>query len=126
MTDWKFMLRQLVKNPLSLIGITILVIFAIIAIFAPLIAPTPAGHWNPYLIPRDGFAVTPQAPSGEHFLGTTQGQYDIFYGVIWGTRTAFRVGLIVMGIVLLIGIALGSLAGYFGGVIDEIMALFNQ
>ncbi|GAI04379.1 unnamed protein product, partial [marine sediment metagenome] len=49
------------------------------------------------------------------------GQYDVFYGVIWGTRSAFRVGLIVIGTVLAIGIVLGSLAGYFGGIIDEII-----
>jgi peptide/nickel transport system permease protein len=120
MTDWKFMARQLVKNPLSLIGITILVVFAIVAIAAPLIAPTPEGH-DPYIIPRDGYSATPQPPSEEHTFGTTEGQYDIFYGVVWGTRTAFRIGLIVMGIVLLIGIALGSLAGYFGGILDEVI-----
>jgi peptide/nickel transport system permease protein len=120
-TDWKFMARQLVRNPLSLIGIIIIVVFAIIAIFAPLIAPTPEGHRDPYMIPRDGYSATPQPPSEEHILGTTEGQYDIFYGVIWGTRSAFHVGLVVIGIVVLVGIVLGSLAGYFGGLIDEVI-----
>jgi peptide/nickel transport system permease protein len=120
-TDWKFMLRQLAKNPLSLAGIIILLIFVIIAIFAPLIAPTPQGHLDPYMIPHDGYSATPQQPSEEHVFGTTQGQYDIFYGVIWGTRSAFRVGLVVIGIVLATGIILGSLAGYFGGIIDEVI-----
>jgi len=120
-SDWKFMVRQLVKNPLSLIGIIILVIFIAIAIFAPLIAPTPEGHLDPYKIPRDGYFATPQPPSEEHIFGTTEGQYDIFYGVIWGTRSAFHVGLVVIGIVLIVGIVLGSLAGYFGGIIDEII-----
>jgi len=120
-TGWKFMVRQLARNPLSLAGIIIIFIFAIIAIFAPLIAPTPAGHGDPYLIPRDGYWATPQLPSEEHPFGTTEGQYDIFYGVIWGTRSAFRVGLVVIGIVVVIGIILGSLAGYLGGVIDEVI-----
>jgi peptide/nickel transport system permease protein len=120
-TDWKFMARQLVRNPLSLMGIIIIVIFAIIAIFAPLIAPTPQGHRDAYMIPRDGYSATPQPPSEEHTFGTTEGQYDIFYGVIWGTRTAFQVGLVVIGIIVLIGIVLGSLAGYFGGLVDEII-----
>jgi len=115
------MVRQLARNPLSLAGIIIIFIFAIIAIFAPLIAPTPAGHGDPYLIPRDGYWATPQLPSEEHPFGTTEGQYDIFYGVIWGTRSAFRVGLVVIGIVVVIGIILGSLAGYLGGVIDEVI-----
>ena len=121
MSDWKFMARQLVRNPLSLMGIIIIVIFAIIAIFAPLIAPTPEGHLNPYMIPHEGYSVTPRPPSEEHIFGTTQGQYDIFYGVIWGTRSAFHVGLVVIGVVLLTGIVLGSLAGYFGGRLDEVI-----
>ena len=121
MSDWKLMVRQLIKNPLSLAGIIIISIFVIIAIFAPLIAPPPEGHLNNYLIPRDGYSATPQRPSEEHIFGTTEGQYDIFYGVIWGTRSAFQVGLVVIGIVLAVGIVLGSLAGYFGGFIDEII-----
>jgi peptide/nickel transport system permease protein len=115
------MARQLVKNPLSLAGIIILVVFAILAIFAPLIAPIPEGHRDAYMIPRDGYSATPQPPNEEHIFGTTEGQYDIFYGVIWGTRSAFRVGLVVIGIVVAIGIVLGSLAGYFGGILDEII-----
>jgi peptide/nickel transport system permease protein len=121
MTDWKFTARQIVKNPLSLGGVIIIAIFVIIAIIAPLVAPTPAGARDPYLIPRDGYIAQPQPPSEEHPFGTTEGQYDIFYGVIWGTRSAFRVALIVIGITILIGVVLGSLAGYFGGVIDEVI-----
>jgi len=121
MSDWKLMARQLARNPLSLMGIIIIVIFIIIAIFAPLIAPAPEGHLNPYMIPRDSYVATPNPPSEEHIFGTTEGQYDIFYGVIWGARSAFRVALVVISITLLVGITLGSLAGYFGGVLDEII-----
>ncbi len=121
MSDFKFMVRQLLRNPLSLMGIIIIVIFAIIAIFAPLIAPTPEGHRDPYMIPHEGYSVTPRAPSAEHPFGTTQWQYDIFYGVIWGTRSAFHIGLLVIAVVVAIGIVLGSVAGYFGGVVDEVI-----
>jgi len=122
MKDWRFVVRQLVRNPLSLIGIILIVIFIIIAIFAPLIAPTPESHQDrPYMIPRDGYRAAPEPPDEDHIFGTTMGQYDIFYGVIWGTRSAFRVGLVVIGIVLAVGIILGSLAGYFGGIVDEII-----
>ncbi len=119
MKGFKYFLYQLRQNPLSIAGLSILLIFLAIAIFAPVIAPAPEGHRNTDQIPRDGYSPTPQPPSEEHIFGTTQGQYDIFYGVIWGTRSAFKVGLIVIGSVLLIGIALGSIAGYFGGLIDE-------
>ncbi|MBN1370300.1 MAG: ABC transporter permease [Dehalococcoidaceae bacterium] len=121
MKNLRFLLFHFKKNPLSVIGLVIIVIFAIIAALAPVIAPTPEGQFNPYMIPRDGYGSTPQPPSDTHIFGTTQGQYDIFYGVIWGTRTAFQVGLVVIGAVLVIGIILGSLAGYFGGIIDEII-----
>ena len=121
MTNFRFVVRQLLKNPLSLTGVIIIAIFVIIAIIAPLVAPTPENHRDPYLIPRDGYFAQPQPPSEDHPFGTTEGQYDIFYGVIWGTRTAFRVALVVVGITILIGIVLGSLAGYFGGVIDEVI-----
>ncbi|MDD5486925.1 MAG: ABC transporter permease [Dehalococcoidales bacterium] len=109
------------KNPLSVIGLVTIIAFALIAIFAPLIAPTPVGQHDPYMIPRDGYLSTPQPPSPDHIFGTTQGQYDIFYGVIWGTRTAFQIGLIVISATLVIGLVLGSVAGYFGGIIDEII-----
>jgi peptide/nickel transport system permease protein len=105
MSGLKYFLYQLRKNPLSIAGFTILLIFIVIAIFAPLIAPPPAGHTNVYQIPRDGYSPTPQPPSEKHPFGTTQGQYDIFYGVIWGTRTAFQVSLFVILSVLLIGIS---------------------
>jgi peptide/nickel transport system permease protein len=120
MTGLRFTLYQLRKNPLSIIGIAILLTFIIIAIFAPIIAPPPEGHIDSYMIPRDGYSPVPKPPSEEHIFGTT-GQYDIFYGVIWGTRSAFRVGLIVIGVVLSVGIVLGSIAGYFGGIVDEII-----
>lgn len=121
MSNFKFLLNQIKKNPLSIIGFSIIFIFILIAIFAPIIAPTPEGQFDSYMIPRDGYAPTPQPPDGEHIFGTTSGQYDIFYGIIWGTRTAFQVGLTVILSVLAIGIILGSIAGYFGGIIDEII-----
>jgi len=117
----KYTLHLLRSNPLSAIGLTLLIIFIFIAILAPVLAPPLENQIDPYQIPRDGFKPTPLPPGEEHIFGTTQGQYDIFYGVIWGTRSAFKVGLTVIIIILLIGITLGSIAGYFGGIIDEVI-----
>lgn len=121
MTGMAFFFHNLKKNPLSVVGFTVIFVFIIIAIFAPLIAPTPKGQFNPYMIPRTGYSPIPTPPSAAHIFGTTQGQYDIFYGCIWGTRTAFTIGLIVIASILLVGLALGSISGYFGGRIDEII-----
>jgi peptide/nickel transport system permease protein len=121
MSGFKYLLYKLRQNPLSIVGITIILIFIAIAILAPVIAPPKAGTIDPFQIPRYGFSPIPQAPSAEHPFGLTQGQYDIFYGIIWGTRSAFKVGILVIGSVVGIGIVLGSIAGYFGGIIDEII-----
>ena len=134
-------LRGLLKTPASIIGFILIALFILIAIFAPVICP-PVGK-DPYRIPRDGFSCEPKAPgtvwkknvpdipfwyktvTGKdewvHILGTAQGQYDIFYGIIWGTRTAFRTGIIVVLSTVLIGIILGSLAAYYGKWVDQLI-----
>jgi peptide/nickel transport system permease protein len=56
-----------------------------------------------------------------HVLGTSQGQYDIFYGMVWGTRTAFRTGFIVVIATFLIGVIIGSISAYYGGIVDNIL-----
>jgi peptide/nickel transport system permease protein len=94
--------------------------FVVVAVIAPWIAPAQYVN-NPYRIPRDGYWAEPKPPSAEHLLGTSEGQYDIFYGVVWGTRTAFRVGIIVTLSACLIGMTIGSIAAYYGGIVDEIL-----
>jgi len=118
--ELKFSLSRIRKSPLSIVGLCIILTFAIIALLAPLIAP-PKYQYEPYRIPRSGYSMIPQPPSLEHPFGTTEGQYDIYYGVIWGTRTAFRIGFMVVGSILVIGILLGSISGYYGGVVDEVI-----
>ncbi len=118
--ELKFSLHRIKKSPLSLVGLSLILVFVAIAILAPQLAP-PQRSYQPYHIPRDGYAAVPRPPSAEHIFGTTEGQYDVYYGVIWGTRTAFRIGFMVVGACLLIGLVLGSLAGYFGGIVDEII-----
>ena len=111
--------HKLLTNPLSFIGIVLISFFIVIAVIAPWI--TKPEYANRYIIPRDGYSSTPQPPSVSHPLGTTEGQYDIFYGIVWGTRTAFRIGLLVVAGIVLIGVTLGAIAGYYGGIVDEII-----
>lgn len=134
-------LKGLIKTPASILGFILILIFVLIAIFAPVIAP-PVGN-DPYKIPRDGFSAEPKDMGSEwkknvpdvpfwytpltgktewvHILGTAQGQYDIFYGIIWGTRTAFKTGFIVVVATFLLGTIIGSISAYYGGVIDMII-----
>jgi peptide/nickel transport system permease protein len=120
--DW---LRILLHNPVSIAGTVIVLAFALVAILAPVLAP-PADPTDPFQIPRDGYLAQPSPPSAKHLFGTTQGQYDIFYGVVWGTRTAFEIGLIVTGATVAIGGSLGAVSAYAGGWVDEIIQRFVE
>ena len=135
-------LRGLLKTPASLIGFVLIGLFVVIAFAAPLIIP-PTTPNDPYKIPRDGFSPNPQPMGSEwkrnapplpfwykpimktdqwvHVLGTSTGQYDIFYGIIWGTRTAFRTGLIVVIMIVLIGVIIGAVSSYYGGIVDNVI-----
>jgi len=118
--ELKFTLHRLFRNPSAIIGFMLLFIFMGVAVFAPQIAP-PKYAYNPYMMPHKGFSPTPKPPSETSIFGTTSGQYDIFYGVVWGTRTAFKIGLFVVGIAGLVGVTLGAVSAYYGGIIDEIL-----
>jgi peptide/nickel transport system permease protein len=118
--EFKYTLYRIFRNPSAIIGFALLFIFVAVAIFAPLIAPPKYAH-NPYMMPHKGFSPTPKPPSQTSIFGTTSGQYDIFYGVVWGTRTAFKIGLFVVVIAGVVGISLGAVSGYYGGLVDEIL-----
>ncbi len=120
--------RALFKNPVSITGMILITLFALMAIFAPVLVdvlePTVAAQadpTNPFAIPRDGFQAQPSPPSATHPLGTTEGQYDVLYGIIWGTRTAFMVGILITGTTFIIGLAVGTVSAYYGGMVDEII-----
>jgi len=118
--EFKFTLYRILRNPSAIIGFTLLLFFSGVALFAPQIAP-PKYAYNPYMMPHKGYSPTPKPPSDSNIFGTTSGQYDIFYGAVWGTRTAFKIGLFVVGIAGLVGVTLGAVSGYYGGIIDEIL-----
>ena len=80
-----------------------------------------------YMMPRVGFSPIPQTPQASGtLLGTTSQGYDIFYGLMWGARTAFRIGVLVVGIGLLVGIIIGATAAYAGGWVDNVLMRFTD
>jgi peptide/nickel transport system permease protein len=117
---------QLLKNPTSLAGIILLIAYVVIAVGAPMFAPIPPKSRDPYMIPRDGFSTQPKLPSEKHPFGTTEGQYDILYGVVWGTRTAFRVGVVITFVTVILGLLIGAMAGFYGGWTDEILMRITE
>lgn len=132
----------LLKTSASRAGFFLIAVFVLIAIFAPVIIP-PVTPNDPFKIPRDGYKSDPQAMGSiwkknvpdipfwykaitgkeqwVHLLGTSEGQYDIFYGIVWGTRTAFKTGLVVVFATFLVGVIYGSISAYYGGIVDNIM-----
>lgn len=146
--QWYNLIHGVFTNPLSIIGLIITSIFILTAAFAPFIAPSSPGSTNNYLIPRDGYSSTPKPPGTVwkinppkvpgwyqaitrkdqwvHLLGTTSGQFDIFYGVVWGTRIALFVGVVITVIAVIIGLIMGSIAGFYGGVVDDILMRFTE
>lgn len=118
--ELNFTLSRILKNPTAVVGGVLLLCFAAVAVCAPYLAPPKYAH-SPYRMPHKGYSPTPKPPDDQFYFGRTSGQYDIYYGIVWGTRTAFKIGLSVVGMALLIGMVLGVVAGYYGGWVDEII-----
>jgi peptide/nickel transport system permease protein len=130
-TEFRRVLRKIFRNPSAVLGFSLLIFFILVAIFAPVIAKPlnpmmpdeegkPMKLDNPYIMPIITWSSEPVPPSREHPFGMIQGR-DIFYGVVWGTKTAFYIGLTVTILSTIFGIIIGSIAGYYGGWIDEIL-----
>jgi len=118
-----FTLKLVRKSSLSIIGTAIVLFYVFLALFAPFLAvPGDISQGgDPMVMPHQGESLIPSAPSLLHPFGTMQGQYDIFYGCIWGTRSALRIGIYVAGGSLAIGMLIGILAAYYGGWMDEVL-----
>jgi peptide/nickel transport system permease protein len=99
------------RNVLASIGMVLVAVFIIFALFAPWIAPQ-----NPSNIDLPSRL---QPPSGAHWFGTDELGRDIFSRVIYGARISMLVGSSVVAGSLLLGLILGSIAGYYGGLSDK-------
>ncbi|MFG1796847.1 ABC transporter permease [Nocardia sp. NPDC049149] len=103
-----------------ILGLSLVGIFVIAAIFAPLIAPYGFAQSA-----ADGVDfVRQQAPSAEHWFGTSVRGEDVFSRVIWGARTALFVIAISLVLSLFVGVPLGLLSGYLGRWVDRVLVLF--
>lgn len=111
-------LVSLTKDSFALGGIVVFVLFVAVAIFAPLIATHP-----PYeaQLTETGRLLRMQPPSAAHYLGTTAFGTDVFSQFVLGFRVALTVGLIGALAVGLISTLFGVVAGYFGGLVDDIL-----
>lgn len=99
---------QFSKNPLSVVGLAIVIFVVCSAIFAPWIAPYPE-HAGPYV----NYGEANQSPSTNHLFGTDVFGRDILSRVFFAFRSALLMGIVVLAIVVPIGVTLGLIAGYF-------------
>jgi peptide/nickel transport system permease protein len=118
--------KMLKRRPMSLLGFGLIGFFFVVALAAPLLAPMEAGSRDAYNMPQSGYGADPVLPSKAHWFGTTESQYDLYYGMVWGTRTAFKVAVKVVSISVLIGVLIGGAAGFYGGWVDEILMRFTD
>jgi len=104
------------KNPLSVLGLLIVILIVVMAVFANYLTPYPE-HAGPFVdIPNK---IKP--PSSTYFFGTDKIGRDTFSRIVFGYRTSLILGVIVLCIAVPIGTSLGLVAGYFGGKIDAII-----
>lgn len=118
--EWKFGIYRLRKSLLAMVGLSLVTLYLLVALFAPLIAPPEPGQTDRYNMPFH-FSDEELPPSLEHPFGTGQIGVDLFYGVVWGARISIVMGVGVVAVGAIIGVTLGGIAGYFGGKIDEVI-----
>lgn len=104
------------QHRLGLAGAVIVISLFIVSVSAPLITP-----YDPNFIDIDCIL---EAPSYDHPFGTDQLGRDVLSRIIWGGRISLLVGFVSVGIASVIGILLGSIAGYYGGLIDSVIMRF--
>lgn len=107
--------RRLRRMPGPMIGGIVVLILALLAIFAPYIAP---------FHPTEGHKVIDAmtAPNTKFLLGTDHTGRDVLSRLIFGARISLTVGLVVQSIAVVVGTSLGLLAGYYGGWVDDLIS----
>ena len=110
-------LRRMVTQPKAVIGLVIMAIFILIALFAPLIAPNR---------PDKYVGLPNQPPSSEHWLGTTGQGQDVFTQLVWGSRVSLLIGFSVGILSTILGLVIGMISGYLPGVVDGVLNMFTN
>ncbi|WP_169194580.1 ABC transporter permease [Devosia sp. MC1541] len=111
------LLNQLKHNKKAVIGLSLLFLIILVAIFAPFLTE---------YSPTQRVGRPHQPPSADHWLGTTRLGHDVFTRLIYGARVSLAVGFGAGLLITVIGTVLGIIAGYKGGVVDEVINFFTN
>ncbi|ACB86336.1 ABC transporter permease [Natranaerobius thermophilus] len=117
--DYILWVRQLLKSKTGTVGLLIVLGVVLLAIFAPYITPHEPDAMN--AAERLSPPSFIEGGSGEHILGTDNVGRDIFTRILYGTRISLFVGITSVVVAGIIGVTLGLIAGYFGGIVDNII-----
>lgn len=110
---WSGVWKRLKRNKMAMLGLVIIIILFLTAIFA--------GYIAPYSYEEQDLLNMFQKPSSNHLFGTDEFGRDIFSRVVYGSRISLQVGFIAVGISLVVGGLLGAVAGYYGGNFDNVI-----
>jgi peptide/nickel transport system permease protein len=108
---------QLPRSPKILVGLGLLTFFVLLAILGPILAPQ-----DPTITTVDLL----QGPSGAHLLGTTQAGQDVFSELLVGARSTVMIGFLAGIIATALSIIVGVSAGYFGGLVDDLLSMLTN
>ena len=108
----------ILRNPLNVVALALIALFALCALFAPLLAP-----YDP-LLQDLGTRLRP--PSAEHWLGTDSLGRDIASRILYGARISLIIGVVVVTAAGIVGTAIGLVAGYAGGLVDEALMRLTE
>ncbi len=106
-------LKPWYRNGTLVVGLVIVGLLVLVAVFAPLLAP-----YDPI---KQDLPNALQSPGAEHWLGTDKYGRDVLSRLIWGARVDLRIGFLAVLIPFVVGTVVGALAGYFGGWFDTVV-----
>jgi peptide/nickel transport system permease protein len=118
LSPWAIARKKFVKNKLAMISLAFMIVITLLAIFAPLLTKAD--------ITRIDYMAMNAAPSSEHWFGTDTNGRDVFARTLYGGRTSLLVGVACTTLVILIGTLIGSIAGYYGGKVDQFLMRFTD
>jgi peptide/nickel transport system permease protein len=107
---WHRTMRRLAKRRAALVGLTVVAFFIALSILAPIVSP-----YDPL---ATNWAMVRKPPSMLHLFGTDEIGHDILARIIWGSRASLMAGIVSVSLALAIGVPIGLLTGYVGGIVD--------
>ncbi len=113
---WREAFHQLFRSPTAILGMVLVSVFVLAAIFAPVLAPSGPLDQNLSLLKAGGI---PPGPSADHIFGVDLLGRDMFTRILYGARYSLLIGIVSVSIGLSVGLVLGSIAGYLGGAVDS-------